>query len=138
MEGYFIKKMKKEMMAVSALCLFLIFFALVQPAQAEDASLSKQSGDAGLAQELTDPLANLINNFEFYEELNAVIQYEPANSFNPNYVFSYKGSFVDRAKPSPCGRRSDCRVGFRLGWLYRQDSQINGHVCSGAVLLWIK
>jgi len=52
--------MKNEMMVISALCLFLVFSTLVQPAQSEEASPAQQGGDAGLAQELTNPLADLM------------------------------------------------------------------------------
>lgn len=52
--------MKKEMIVISVLCLFLAFCTLVQPAQAEGTSDSEPTGDADLAQELSNPIADLI------------------------------------------------------------------------------
>jgi len=52
--------MKKRMLLISTLFMFLAVSALVQPAQAEDASGVQQGGDADLAQELTNPLADLM------------------------------------------------------------------------------
>jgi hypothetical protein len=52
--------MKKEMLLISTLFMFLAVSTLVQPGQAEDASLAQQGGDADLAQDLTNPLADLM------------------------------------------------------------------------------
>jgi len=52
--------MKKEMLLISTLFMFLAVSTLVQPGQAEDASLAQQGGDAGLAQDLTNPVADLM------------------------------------------------------------------------------
>ena len=52
--------MKKEMMVILTLLVFLSFFILVQSTQAEEASGAESGGDAALAQDLTNPLANLV------------------------------------------------------------------------------
>ena len=52
--------MKKEMLLISTLFMFLAFCTLVQPAQAEGTSDSELTGDADLAQELSNPIADLI------------------------------------------------------------------------------
>jgi hypothetical protein len=52
--------MKKVKLMVSSLFIFFALFTVVQPARAEDAPGVKQGGDAGLAQELTNPLADLL------------------------------------------------------------------------------
>jgi len=52
--------MKKEMMLISTLLMFLSLFTLFQPVQAKDTSGEQQGEDAGLAQELTNPLADLM------------------------------------------------------------------------------
>jgi len=52
--------MKKTVAWISTLFMFLAFSLLVQPARAEDASGAQKGGDAGLAQELTNPLADLM------------------------------------------------------------------------------
>ena len=52
--------MKKEMIVIAELCLLLAFCTLVQPAQAEGTSHAEQIGDAELAQELSNPIADLI------------------------------------------------------------------------------
>ncbi len=52
--------MKKEIIVISVLCLLLAFCTLVQPAQAEGTSHTEQIGDAELAQELSNPIADLI------------------------------------------------------------------------------
>ena len=52
--------MKKEMIVILVLCLFLAFCTLVQPAQAEGTSDSKPTGDSDLAQKLSNPIADLI------------------------------------------------------------------------------
>ena len=52
--------MKKEMLLISTLFMFLAVSTLVQPGQAEDASDSEPTGDADLAQELSNPIADLI------------------------------------------------------------------------------
>jgi hypothetical protein len=52
--------MKKTMVLISTFFMFLAVSALVQPAIAEDASDAQKGGDAGLAQELSNPLADLM------------------------------------------------------------------------------
>ena len=52
--------MKKEMTVISILFWLLALFILVQPARAEDTSDTQLGGDAGLAQDLTNPLADLM------------------------------------------------------------------------------
>jgi len=52
--------MKKTMRFIFTLFVFLAVFALVQPVRAENTSEAQQGGDAGLAQELTNPLADLM------------------------------------------------------------------------------
>ena len=52
--------MKKEMMLLSTLFMFLSLFTLFQPVQAKDPSGTQQGKDADLAQELTNPLADLM------------------------------------------------------------------------------
>ena len=52
--------MKKEMMLISTLLMFLSLFTLFQPLQAKDPSDTQQGKDADLAQELTNPLADLM------------------------------------------------------------------------------
>ena len=52
--------MKKEIIVISVLCLFLAFCTLVQPAQAEGTSHAEEIGDADLAKELANPIADLI------------------------------------------------------------------------------
>ena len=52
--------MKKEMLLISTLFMFLVFSTLVQPAQADGTSDAQQGGDADLAQELTNPVADLM------------------------------------------------------------------------------
>jgi hypothetical protein len=52
--------MKKTMVLISTFFLFLAASALVQPAIAGDASDAQKVGDAGLAQELSNPLADLM------------------------------------------------------------------------------
>jgi len=52
--------MKKTVAWISTLFMFLTFSVLVQPARAEDASGAQKGGDAGLAQELSNPLADLM------------------------------------------------------------------------------
>jgi len=52
--------MKKTMVLISTFFMFLAVPALVQPAIAEDASGAQKGGDAGLAQELSNPLADLM------------------------------------------------------------------------------
>ena len=52
--------MKKTMVLISTFFMFLAVSALVQPAIAEDASGAQKGGDAGLAQELSNPLADLM------------------------------------------------------------------------------
>lgn len=47
-------------MVVSTFFLLLSLFPRIESAQAEDASLAQQGGDAGLAQNLTNPLADLM------------------------------------------------------------------------------
>ena len=45
------------------------------------------------------------NNFEFYEELNAVVQYEPADAFNPELVGLWASIGIKKGKPfSPDSR----------------------------------
>jgi hypothetical protein len=39
------------------------------------------------------------NNFDFYEELNAVIQYEPADSFNPEIVGLFASIGIKKGQP---------------------------------------
>ena len=53
--------MKKVMMVISICLVFLAFFTLNQPAQAESTSNAGQGGDAELAQELSNPLADLMS-----------------------------------------------------------------------------
>ena len=53
--------MKKEMIVISVLCLFMAFCTLVQPAQAEGTSDSELTGDSDLAQELSNPIADLMS-----------------------------------------------------------------------------
>jgi hypothetical protein len=52
--------MKKEMILISTLLMFLSFFPLFQAVQAKEPSGNQQGEDAGLAQELTNPLADLM------------------------------------------------------------------------------
>lgn len=52
--------MKKVMPLIFILFLLLTFHVRIQPAQAEGTSEAKQGGEAGLAQELTNPLADLM------------------------------------------------------------------------------
>ena len=52
--------MKKQMLLISILSMFLSISTLVQPAQAEDTSGTQKGGDAELAQELSNPIADLI------------------------------------------------------------------------------
>ena len=52
--------MKKTMVLISTFFMFLAVSALAQPAIAEDASGAQKGGDAGLAQELSNPLADLM------------------------------------------------------------------------------
>ena len=52
--------MKIEMIVISVLCLFLVFCSLGQSAQAEGSSGAQQGSDADLAQELSNPVADLI------------------------------------------------------------------------------
>jgi hypothetical protein len=52
--------MKKETMSISTVLMFLLLFVLFQPVQAKDTSGKEQGEDAGLAQELTNPLADLV------------------------------------------------------------------------------
>ena len=52
--------MKKEMILISTLLMFLSFLSLSQAVQAKDPSANPQGEDAGLAQELTNPLADLM------------------------------------------------------------------------------
>jgi len=52
--------MKKTMHLIFTLSVFFAFSALVQPVRAENTSEAQQGGDAGLAQELTNPLADLM------------------------------------------------------------------------------
>ncbi|MDH3574125.1 MAG: hypothetical protein OET07_02645 [Desulfobacteraceae bacterium] len=53
--------MKKEILLISALCLSLAFFSPVKPVQAEGMSGAQQGGDAELAQELSNPIADLMS-----------------------------------------------------------------------------
>jgi hypothetical protein len=53
--------MKKTMRLVSTLFMFLAVSTLVQPVRAEDKSSAQKGGDAGLAQELSNPVADLIS-----------------------------------------------------------------------------
>ncbi len=39
------------------------------------------------------------NDFSFYEELNAVVQYEPANAFNPELVGQFASIGIKKGKP---------------------------------------
>ena len=52
--------MKKAMPLISILFLLLTFHVRIQPAQAEGIAEAQQGGEAGLAQELTNPLADLM------------------------------------------------------------------------------
>ena len=52
--------MKKTMVLILPFFMFLAVSALAQPAIAEDASGAQKGGDAGLAQELSNPLADLM------------------------------------------------------------------------------
>ena len=52
--------MKKQMPLMLVLSMFLAFSAVLQPAQAEGRSEEKKTGDADLAQELSNPIADLI------------------------------------------------------------------------------
>jgi len=52
--------MKKTMVLISTFFMFLVVPALVQPAITGDASGAQKGGDAGLAQELSNPLADLM------------------------------------------------------------------------------
>ena len=52
--------MKKTVAWISTFFMFLAFSVLVQPARAEDASAAQKGGDADLAQELSNPLADLM------------------------------------------------------------------------------
>ena len=52
--------MKKEMLLISTLFMFLAVSTLVQPGQAAGMSGAQQGGDADLAQELTNPVADLM------------------------------------------------------------------------------
>jgi len=52
--------MKKSIRLIFTIFMFLAVFALVQPVRAENTSEAQQGGDAGLAQELTNPLADLM------------------------------------------------------------------------------
>lgn len=52
--------MKKTMRLISTLFMFLVVSILVQPVQAENTSGTQQGKDADLAQELTNPVADLI------------------------------------------------------------------------------
>ena len=53
--------MKKAMMVISTCLVFLAFFTLNRSAQAESTSGAGQGGDAELAQELSNPLADLMS-----------------------------------------------------------------------------
>jgi hypothetical protein len=53
--------MKKTMVLILPFFMFLAVSALAQPAIAEDASGAQKGGDAGLAQELSNPLADLMS-----------------------------------------------------------------------------
>ena len=52
--------MKKEMIVISAICLFMVFCTLGQSAWAEGSSGAQRGDDADLAQELSNPVADLI------------------------------------------------------------------------------
>ncbi len=52
--------MKKQMRLMLVLSIFLAISTIVQPAQAEDTSGTQKGGDAELAQELSNPIADLI------------------------------------------------------------------------------
>ena len=52
--------MKKQILLISILSMFIAISMLVQPAQAEDTSGTQKGGDADLAQELSNPLADLM------------------------------------------------------------------------------
>ena len=52
--------MKKAKLLASSLFIFFVLFTVVQPAWADNATGVKQGGDADLAQELTNPLAELL------------------------------------------------------------------------------
>jgi len=52
--------MKKTMVLISTFFMFLAVSALIQPVRAEDTSGAGQGGDAELAQELSNPLADLM------------------------------------------------------------------------------
>ena len=52
--------MKKQILLISILSMFLALSTLVQPTQAEDTSGTQKGGDAELAQELSNPIADLI------------------------------------------------------------------------------
>jgi len=52
--------MKKTMRLISTLLMFFAVSALVLPVQAEDTPGTQKGGDAGLAQELSNPLADLM------------------------------------------------------------------------------
>ena len=52
--------MKKAMLVIPILPLLLAFYSPVQSALAEDTSMAKQGKDADLAQELTNPIADLM------------------------------------------------------------------------------
>jgi len=52
--------MKKTMRFIFTLFVFLAVSAMIQPVRAENTSEAQQNGDAGLAQELTNPLADLM------------------------------------------------------------------------------
>jgi len=52
--------MKKDLFLVSTLFLFLAVSIMLQPAHAQSTSSATRSGDAELAQELTNPLADLM------------------------------------------------------------------------------
>ena len=53
--------MKKAMRLVSTLFMFIAFSTLILPARDEDSSGAQQGGDADLAQELSNPVAELIS-----------------------------------------------------------------------------
>jgi len=52
--------MKKSIRLIFTICMFLAVSALIQPVRGENTSEAQQGGDAGLAQELTNPLADLM------------------------------------------------------------------------------
>ena len=52
--------MKKTMRLIFTLFVFFAVSAWVQPVRAENSSEAQQGGDAGLAQDLTNPLADLM------------------------------------------------------------------------------